>query len=111
MHRELVRRIVKGEKAKGRIDVTLVDDRTIRKLNKKFRRRDQPTDVLSFAYGEGPVLGDVIISRTTTARNARKYGVSCRSELKRLVIHGALHVLGYDHGRKMSHAEKIYAEL
>ncbi|MCU0641314.1 MAG: rRNA maturation RNase YbeY [Candidatus Margulisbacteria bacterium] len=111
MYRELVRRIVKGEKNRGRIDVTIVDDRTIHRLNKRFRHKDKPTDVLAFNYDAGPVLGDVIISRPTTERNAKRFGVTYRQELKRLVIHGALHVLGYDHGRRMSRAEKVYAQL
>lgn len=111
MYRELVRRIIKGEKARGQIDVSLVDDRTIHRLNKQFRHKDKPTDVLAFPYNEGSILGDVIISRPTTERNARRFGVTYRQELKRLVIHGALHVLGHDHGRKMSRAEKIYTEL
>jgi len=111
MYHELVRRIVKREKRRGTIDVSLVDDRTIHRLNKQFRHKDKPTDVLAFSYGAQGVLGDVIVSRPTTERNARRFGVSYRAELKRLVIHGALHVLGYDHGRKMSRAEKIYTEL
>jgi probable rRNA maturation factor len=111
MYRDLVKSIIKGEKKAGRIDVSLVDDRTIHRLNKQFRHKDKPTDVLAFPYGPGPMLGDVIISRPTTERNARRFGVTYRQELKRLVIHGALHVLGHDHGRKMSRAEKIYAEL
>jgi probable rRNA maturation factor len=111
MYSKLVRRIIKDEKAQGKIDVSLVDDRLIHQLNKKFRHKDKPTDVLAFPYGETGVLGDVIISRPTTERNAKRFGVTYRQELKRLVIHGALHVLGYDHGRKMSDAEKIYAQF
>ena len=107
----LVKKIIKREKRTGRIDVSLVNDRLIHQLNWKFRKKDRPTDVLSFAYpGEG-ILGDVIISRETTRRNAQKYGVSYGQEVKRLVIHGTLHVLGYDHGRKMSHAEEVCAKL
>lgn len=81
----------------------------MRELNKKFRQKDKPTDVLSFNY-DGKLLGDVIISRETTRRNAARYGVSYGDEVKRLVIHGTLHVLGYDHGRAMSDAEKIYSK-
>jgi probable rRNA maturation factor len=111
MFERLVRALIKREKAAGRIDVSLVNDRQIRQLNRRFRRRDKATDVLAFPYGPGQVRGDVIIARETTRRNARRFGVPYRAELKRLVIHGALHVLGYDHGRKMSHAEKIYEKL
>lgn len=111
MFERLVKRIIKAEKKNGKIDVSFVDDKKIRMLNRKFRKKDKPTDVLAFPYDEGKVLGDVIISRDTTKKNAKRYGVPYRDELKRLVIHGTLHVLGYDHGRKMSRAEKIYAKL
>jgi len=107
----LVRRIIKEEGLKGKVDVSLVDDDEIKKLNRKFRKKDRPTDVLAFSYDGDKLLGDVIISRETARRNARRFGVPLGSEMKRLVVHGVLHVLGYDHGRKMSHAEKIYAKF
>jgi len=94
-----------------RIDVTIVNDRKIHELNRRFRNKNKPTDVLAFSYDEGEILGDVIISRDTTRRNARRFGVSYRDELKRLINHGALHVLGYNHGREMRHAEKIFAKF
>ena len=109
--KELARAIVRREGWTGQIDVSLVDDRTIRRLNKSYRRKDRATDVLSFGYGEEGLLGDVIISEETARRQAKAYGAPYQEELQRLVVHGVLHVLGYDHGRKMSHAEKIYQEL
>ena len=90
--------------------MSFVNDGQIRELNKKFRHKDKPTDVLSFNY-DGKLLGDVIISRETTRRNAQRYGVTYGDEVKRLVIHGALHILGYDHGRRMRHAEEIYSQF
>ena len=114
MFEQLVKKIVKAEKAAGQIDVSLVNDRVIRKLNRDFRKKDKPTDVLAFPYGKDElsagVIGDVIISRDTARRNARRYGASYQQEMKRLVIHGVLHVLGYDHGKEMSHAEKTYSQ-
>jgi probable rRNA maturation factor len=95
MFEQLVKRIIKGEKARGRIDVSFVSGAKMRALNRKYRNKDKSTDVLSFTYGEGKILGDVFITEKE----------------KRLVIHGTLHVLGYDHGRKMSDAEKIYAQF
>ena len=100
--KRLVEGMLKAEKAQGRIDVALVDAAAIRELNRKFRGKNKATDVLSFNYNEGEILGDVIISRAQA---------KSRGEIKRLVIHGVLHILGYDHGRKMSHAEKIYAQF
>lgn len=111
MLKALIKKTIQGEGFKGRIDLTIVDDKTIRELNRKFRRKNKPTDVLSFSYGAEKILGDIIISAETTRRNARRFGATYPAELKRLVIHGALHLLGYDHGRKMSRAEKIYAQF
>ncbi len=95
MFERLVKKIIKREKFAGRIDVTLVSGAKMRALNRRYRKIDKSTDVLSFSYGEDGVMGDVFIAEKD----------------KRLVIHGVLHVLGYDHGRKMSHAEKIYEKL
>lgn len=111
MYKELIRKILKRERQKGKINLVLVSDKEIRKLNRKFRRKDKPTDVLAFPMAEDGILGDIAISRDTTARNAKKYGVTFRQELKRLVIHGTLHLLGYDHGKKMRNAEEIYQKL
>jgi probable rRNA maturation factor len=110
MFEALIKKIIRGEKKKGEIDLSFVADKKIHELNKKFRKKDKPTDVLSFNY-DGKILGDVIISRETTRRNAKKYGVTYNDEVKRLVIHGTLHVLGYDHGRRMKHAEEIYSKF
>jgi probable rRNA maturation factor len=110
MYEQLIKEIIKGEKKKGEIDLSFVGDKKMHELNKKFRKKDWPTDVLSFNY-DGKVLGDVIISRRAARRSAAKYGVTYEGEVKRLVIHGALHVLGYDHGRAMRHAEEIYSKF
>jgi len=109
--KDLARAIIRHEGWTGGIDVSLVDDPTIRQLNKRYRKKDRATDVLSFGYGAEGLLGEVIISEETARRQARVYGAPYREELQRLVVHGVLHVLGYDHGRKMSRAEKIYQEL
>lgn len=111
MYKELVRKVLKKEKAKGKINIMLTDDRTVHALNKKYRHKDKPTDVLSFTMGEDGILGDIAISEDTTRRNAGRYGVPYRAELKRLVVHGVLHILGYEHGKKMRDAEEIYQKL
>lgn len=108
---KLINRILKREKAKGKINVKLASDKEIRKLNRKFRGKDKPTDVLAFPFGEDGVLGDIAISIDTAKRNAKRFGVSFKEEFKRLVVHGTLHLLGYDHGRKMRDAEKVYQKL
>ncbi|MDD4178761.1 MAG: rRNA maturation RNase YbeY [Candidatus Margulisbacteria bacterium] len=91
------------------MDVSFVSEKEIRRLNKAYRKKDKATDVLSFAYGRDGIMGDVLICKAVAKKNAGKFNNTYEQELKRLVIHGVLHVLGYDHGREMSHAEKIYA--
>lgn len=111
MFDSLVKKILKREQVKGRINIILVDDKAIRRLNKKFRKKDKATDVLAFPMGEEGILGDIAISRETAKKNAKRYGASYKRELKRLVIHGVLHLLGYDHGKRMGNAEKNYQGL
>jgi probable rRNA maturation factor len=82
----------------GRLDVLITTDRDLRALNRRFRRKDRATDVLSFA-GQNGAAGDIAISAETAARNARRLGHSTAAELKVLILHGALHLAGYDHER------------
>jgi probable rRNA maturation factor len=82
----------------GEVSVVLAGDGLLRRLNRDFRGKDRPTDVLSFPGGEGDEgLGDVVISVPTAARNAHRLGHSVPRELDVLALHGFLHVLGYDH--------------
>lgn len=82
----------------------IVDDDGIQAINRDYLRRDRPTNVISFAMREGEdgglhpeLLGDVIISADTAARDAAEAGLSLESELYFLLLHGILHLLGYDH--------------
>jgi len=89
------------------LSVMLADDATVHELNRTYRGTDAPTDVLSFSQAEGddfaqpegtaPHLGDVIISVDTARRQAAEYGVSLQDEVSHLLVHGVLHLLGYDH--------------
>lgn len=89
------------------VTITLADDHAIHQLNRQYRQIDRPTDVLSFALTEGEefplpslapqLLGDIIISLETAKRQATEYQHSCQRELAFLVVHGMLHLLGYDH--------------
>jgi probable rRNA maturation factor len=77
--------------------VTFIGDRKMRRLNRDYRGIDAPTDVLSFAYGNPGELGDVVISTATAARQAESLRLSFDIEVQHLVIHGTLHLAGYDH--------------
>lgn len=91
------------------LSLTLVDDSTIRELNREHRGKDKPTDVLSFpmydpeevaSSREGEqerMLGDIVISVDTAKRQAADYDAPLQREIYRLLIHGILHVLGHDH--------------
>ena len=93
-------------RARGVVSVALVSDARVRALNRQYRRRDCATDVLSFP-SEGPsrppssgrFLGDIVVARGVARRQARAAGHSELTELRVLVLHGLLHLLGYDHDR------------
>ena len=86
-------------RARGTMTVAIVSDARVRALNRKFRKKDQATDVLSFPAEESGYLGDVVISSGVAARQARAAGHSLATELRVLALHGLLHLLGYDHER------------
>jgi probable rRNA maturation factor len=100
--------------ADAELTVTLVDDAEIHRLNRDYRGKDRPTDVLAFAMREGVrapdddrVLGDVVISLPTAAQQAHGRGVSTAKEVRTLLIHGVLHLLGYDHERSAAEALRM----
>lgn len=80
----------------GDVCVLLTDDAEIQDLNARFRNLDEPTDVLTFPAPEGEMLGDIAISIPYAERQARARNVSLQQEIGFLVIHGGLHLLGFD---------------
>lgn len=130
-----VERVLWRRKLDGwELSVLLCDDRVIRELNRRYRGVDAATDVLSFSQREGPVAGatgatgegrgrgavpagDVVVSIPTLRRNAAQRGIGASEELKRLLIHGILHLEGMDHeGREAQEAmialqEQLVREL
>jgi len=89
----------KGKKLSLDVTVSFVNDNLIKKLNKRFLKKDEPTDVLAFELSpknRQEVIADLVISADTAKRNAGIYGTSTRHELELYAIHGALHILGYD---------------
>lgn len=90
--------------ARGRVSILLTSDERIRQLNRQFRKKNAATDVLSFPAvawaGDGPrskTAGDLAISLETAARQAEAFGHSLETEVKVLILHGALHLAGFDH--------------
>ena len=90
----------------GELGVVVTDDETIRELNREYAGDDTPTDVLAFSLREGEEfaspdgvlrLGEVIISYPTARRQAADAGIPVEREIEHLLVHGVLHLLGYDH--------------
>ena len=94
-------------KDKWEVSVLFTGDVFIQKLNRDYRGKDEPTDVLSFAQVDSKeafpdkggrfYAGDIVISMETLAKNAEYFGISVNEELKRLLVHGLLHLSGMDH--------------
>jgi probable rRNA maturation factor len=93
-----VKRVLQSSQVRNaRIGVVFVDSRYCRVINRKYLRRDHATDVISFPLEERPVLeGEVYVNLDRARSQARTYGVSFSHEVARLVVHGVLHLLGFD---------------
>ncbi len=96
------------------LSVLFAGDRTVRSLNLRYRGIDKTTDVLSFSLREGKfpriqphILGDIVISVPVAARQALEAGHSFNREVEALLIHGLLHLLGYDHERSTAEASRM----
>ncbi len=106
----LARRVLDAEGvAPAELGVLVTDDETVRRLNREYAGEDAPTDVLSFSLREGEEfasppgepapLGEVIISWPTADRQAAERGAPIQDELAHVLVHGVLHLLGYDHAQ------------
>ena len=101
---------------RGEVGVLVCDDATIRHLNSHFRRKDRATDVLSFPGGfeqpDGPpYVGDIAISLETARRQAEEAGVTPERELAQLLLHGLLHLCGFDHETDEGEMETMEGRL
>ena len=108
------RRLLAGlDLGDAELSVLLVSDDEMQRLNRDWRGKDRPTDVLAFAQGEGDggapegLLGDVVISVDTARRQARTARHPLGREAERLLVHGLLHLLGYDHERSAREAARM----
>ena len=98
-------------KARGALTVAIVSDGRIRTLNKRFRRVDKVTDVLSFPSDLPAYLGDIVIARGLAGRQARHLRHSVKTELRVLALPGLWHLLGYDHERDAGRMARAEARL
>jgi probable rRNA maturation factor len=88
---------IQNPKSKTEISVLFCGDQAMRTLNRRYRGMDRPTDVLAFPAETGGLLGDIVISIPYASRQARRRGESPAREIDRLLLHGFLHLSGYDH--------------
>ncbi|MBF0400356.1 MAG: rRNA maturation RNase YbeY [Magnetococcales bacterium] len=101
---------------KMEVGILLTEDAVVRDLNRRYRQRDQATNVLSFAMEDGQekpkkikkhrLLGDVVLAYETVDREAKAYHISLEHHASHLVVHGVLHLLGYDHERSPAEARR-----
>jgi len=101
----------------GELSLLFTDDKHITELNHRFLKREGPTNVLAFPIRnndhpgpETPMLGDIVISLDAAVRDAKKAGESLNRTIDRLLIHGLLHLLGYDHERSEEEAQQMDEE-
>ncbi len=94
-----VRSLPRHGRGRGSVSVSFVTDRVIAKLNMQFRRKRGPTDILSFGTNDPRDLGDVFIAPMTARRRARARNMPYRQYLSLLIVHGVLHLAGFDHER------------
>ena len=104
-------------RSESELSILLTDDVQIQDLNRDYRNKDAPTDVLSFGQDDGeafpgtvPVLGDLVISLQTAERQATELGHPVAAEVRVLLVHGLLHLLGHDHIEEEERAEMAAAE-
>ncbi|HEY2168783.1 MAG TPA: rRNA maturation RNase YbeY [Candidatus Angelobacter sp.] len=95
-------------RVKGDVDILISSNQRLRDLNRRFRRKDMPTDVLSFPRPSG---GDIAISAQIALDNAHQFGHNLATELKVLVLHGMLHLAGYDHESDNGRMARIESRL
>jgi probable rRNA maturation factor len=107
-------KVLAGEKKEFiELSISLVLAPESKRLNKRYRKIDKPTDVLSFAFenslGRSPMgeSGEVVLCPKVIAENAKKYSLSFKSEITRVLVHGVLHILGYDHESGETKAQKM----
>jgi probable rRNA maturation factor len=106
---EIARRVLASEGVReAMVSITFLGTRAMAALNRRHLGRRGATDVISFGFSEstrqGPVIGDIYIAPEVARANARRHDAGVREELARLIVHGVLHVLGYDHADDESRA-------
>ena len=110
----VAKKVLSGENRRTEtLSLAFVDKAEIKKLNKKFRKKNKPTDVLSFGEVKNlkypnhnlGYIGEIVICPEVVKENAKKYKISARQEMLKVFVHGILHLCGYDHEGSEKEAE------
>lgn len=117
--KNIARNVLKGEgRGDSELSIVLVGQKRMRELNRRYRKKNKSTDVLSFPESRlspfsvssknGVYLGEIVISLWDVKKNAKRFGIPWREELARDLIHGILHLVGYNHEKSDSEAKKMF---
>ena len=116
--KKILNRIVSESGLKGgKVDVIITGDEKVHEINSEFLGHDYNTDIITFNYNEGKTVnGEIYISAERVKENAGEYGGGLRSEMRRVIFHGFLHLCGYDdrtkeERKKMTEMEEMYLAL
>ena len=116
--RKVVSRIISDASARsGKTDVILTSDRKVYEINCEFLGHDYNTDIITFNYNKGKIInGEIYISVDRVKENAKEFSVAFKTEIRRVIFHGFLHLCGYDDStevqkRKMTEMEEMYLAL
>lgn len=102
------RRVIKGSDTSKELTLVFLEKKPAQKINSEFRGKDYATDVLSFESMDSSSLGELVLCPEVLKRQAREHHLSYRDELGYMVLHGILHLLGYDHETDEAEARKMF---
>jgi len=116
--KEISKKVLKQEKKQGDVSIVFVSAKRIQEMNKRYRKEDKVTDVLCFSQNSMVSeffnlpkacfeLGEIIVCLTKIKENAKEFKSSFEKELKWVIIHGILHILGYDHEKSEKQAQRM----
>lgn len=102
------RKVINAEKAKRELTLVFLDKKPAQKINKEFRGKDYATDVLSFDSMDPSSLGELVLCPEVLKKQAKEHGLSFQKELGYMLLHGILHLLGYDHETSEDDAKEMF---
>ena len=102
------RKVINAEKAKRELTLVFLDKKPAQKINKEFRGKDYATDVLSFDSMDPSSLGELVLCPEVLKKQAKEHGLTFQKELGYMLLHGILHLLGYDHETSEEDAKEMF---